>query len=34
VDSLLAAAFTIYLSEKDENDREKALEDWKIFTRS
>jgi len=25
VDSLLAAAFAIYLSEKDENDREKAL---------
>lgn len=34
VDSLLAAGFTIYLSEKDENQRDKALQEWRLMTKS
>lgn len=34
VESLLAAGFTIYLSENDENQREKALLEWKNMTKS
>ncbi|KAL4440929.1 hypothetical protein ABPG74_009342 [Tetrahymena malaccensis] len=34
VESLLAAGFTIYLSENDENQREKAIQEWKQMTKS
>ncbi|EGR28544.1 hypothetical protein IMG5_173090 [Ichthyophthirius multifiliis] len=34
IQSLLCAGFTIYLSEKDENQREQALHEWKQMTRA
>lgn len=33
INSLLAAAFTNYLSDKDENVREKALKEWVTLTK-